>query len=81
MRGQLCMFGTSEKMTKVFYYSTSPLLIEVIDRRNRELKHLVRLVDGDGNQVELPEGCRFEHVRSDEELNLLENHLRGTLPA
>ncbi|WP_145423041.1 hypothetical protein [Symmachiella dynata] len=64
-------------MTRVFYYSTSPqLLIEIIDRRKRDLKHLVRLVDRDGNPVLVPEGCRFEHIQSDECDNLLEHYAK-----
>lgn len=78
MRGQLCTFGSGELLKKIFFYCTSPgLFLEVIDRRNRNTKHLVRLVDPQGNLVPVPEGSHFEHVASGEEVNLLENYLRA----
>lgn len=64
-------------MKRVFYYDTSRgLHIELIDRRNKDLKHVVRLVDAEGKPVPVPTGARFEHVCSDYGVNLLDNHLR-----
>ena len=78
MKGQLCTIGLLPNAVRVFFYDiTKGLHIEIIDRRNRDMKHLVQLVDADGNPVPIPSGARFVHVRSDECLNLLEHHLRA----
>lgn len=76
MQGQLCTVGDFEKL---FYYAVQPiLLIEVLKKRHGvPKKHLVRLVDGDGKPVKIPEGSRFEHVNSGEETDLLDIYLRS----
>lgn len=77
MVGQLATVGVLPNLRRLFYYSAATsLFIEIIDRKQRDTKHLMKLVDRDGNDVALPEGCRFIHVSSGEEMNLLENHLR-----
>ena len=49
MLGQLCTVGDLPNIKRVFYYFTrGSLFIELIDRRNKDLKHLVRLVDAEG---------------------------------
>lgn len=78
MLGQLCVIGTLPNATRVFYYSiVQGLHIELIDRRNRDLKHVVRLVAEDGTLIPIPKGARFEHVRSEECMNLLDHHLKS----
>lgn len=76
-KGQLCTVGILPNITRLFYYSVSQLglFVEVIDRRNRDMKHLLVLVDEHGTPVPLPIGCRFMHVESMESNNILENHL------
>ena len=80
MRGHICTFGVHPNITRLFYYArggqSESLYVEVIDRRNRDVRHLVRLVDQEGKPVKLPKGCVFEHVSSAEELHLLDNYLR-----
>lgn len=75
--GQLATVGVLPNLRRLFYYCVvSSLFIEIIDRKQRDTKHLMKLVDQEGNDIALPEGCRFIHVSSGEEMNLLENHLR-----
>lgn len=76
-KGQLASVGLYPNLTRLFYYSAGVLgvFIELIDRRNRDLKHLLVLVDAKGTPVTLPDGCRFAPVESLEQNNLLENHL------
>ena len=72
------IIGPETNPSRIFYYAiASALYLEIIDKRNRDLKHVVRLVDVDGAPIALPPGARFEHVRSDECLNLLDHHLRS----
>ncbi len=77
LKGQLCTVGVYPNLTRLFFYSVSALglHIEMIDRRNREVKHLLVLVDEHGAPVPLPENCRLAHIESQECNNLLENHL------
>lgn len=72
------MIGELPNPVRLFYYGISPhgLHVEIIDRRNRDKKHLVVLVDENGDPVTIPQGSRFQHVSSGEEMNLLENRLR-----
>lgn len=75
--GSLCTAGSLPNLTRVFYYCASPhLLIEVIDRRQRSLKHLVMLVDEEGEPVPIPPGARFVHVESDADRDLLDIYVR-----
>ena len=64
-------------MKRVFYYDVSKgLHIELIDRRNKDQKHVVQLVDENDQPVPIPVGARFRHVCSEFGSNLLDNHLR-----
>ena len=65
-------------MERLFFYSTLPeLLIEILRKQHGVWKkHLVRLVDAEGKPIELPKGCRFEHVDSGEGIDLLAHYLR-----
>lgn len=75
--GSLCTVGTLPNLTRVFYYCVRPhLLVEVIDRRRRTMKHLVMLVDEGGRPVPIPAGARFVHVESGELVDLLDVHAR-----
>ena len=76
-KGVLCTIGVIPNLTRLFFYSAGPLglFIEMIDRRNRDLKHLLQLVDEHGRPVPIPENCRLAHIESQEANNLLENHL------
>lgn len=76
--GQLCTIGDFPNVSRLFFYAVSRygLFIEQIDRRHRERKHLVVLLDRHGTPVPIPEGSYFAHVASGEEMNLLENRLR-----
>lgn len=76
--GQLCTVGEDANLKRVFYYDVTDVLhIELIDRRNKDLKHVVVLVDEDDKPLKLPSGCRFVHVCSEYGSNLLDNHLRS----
>lgn len=78
VQGQLCTVGTLPNLSRLFYYvAAKTLLLEIIDRRNRDLKHLVQLVTAEGEPIAIPPGARFVHVRSEECLNLLEHHLKA----
>jgi hypothetical protein len=71
------MVGPDANPAKIFYYADVKVLhVEIIDRRNCDLKHLLQLVDADGVPVPIPADARFRHVMSDECLNLLDHHLR-----
>jgi hypothetical protein len=77
MRGQLCTVG--DGMERLFYFAANPiLLIEILKKRHGiEKKYLVRLVDAEGNPVQLPQGCRFEYVDAGERTDLLDIYLRS----
>ena len=77
MQGKLCSVGVSPNQKRLFFYDVSQgLHIEIIDRRERELRHLVRLVDAEGNPVKIPAGSHFVELASEHCVNLLDQYLR-----
>jgi hypothetical protein len=78
MFGQLCTIGSLPNLARVFYYSVAyGLHIEIIDRRNRDTRHLVLLVDSEGVPIPIPKGARFVHVGSETGADILDNHVRS----